>query len=77
MASGSPVSQRIIRRQDHPEAFVPTGSIYLFKTDNLIKYGSMYGKRVMILETESEININSSKDWEQAELWLTNYLKMN
>ena len=59
---GAPISQRITRRQDYPEAWVPTGSIYLFKTSNLMK-GSMYGERVLLLETEDEININTEDDF--------------
>ena len=69
--SGVPISQRITRRQDHPEAWVPTGSIYLFKTENL-KKGSIYGDRVMLIEAESSVNINSIEDWEQAEEYLKN-----
>lgn len=71
MANGVPISQRLIRRQDFPEAFTPTGSLYLFKTINL-QSGSFYGNKVILLEIESSININSLEDWEEAELWLKN-----
>lgn len=64
--SGYPISKRITRRQDHSEAWVPTGSIYLFKTENL-KNGSFYGDRVMIMETEPTVNINTQEDFEEAE----------
>lgn len=66
MASGAPISQRITRRQDFPNCWVPTGSIYGFKTANLEK-GSMYGERTMVLETPATININTMADWEAAE----------
>lgn len=66
MANGSPISQRVTRRQEFPEAYTPTGSIYLFKTGNL-ETGSLYGTRVMLLETESDININGPEDWAIAE----------
>lgn len=66
MASGSPISNRITMRQRFPEAWIPTGSIYLFKTENL-KKGSLYGEDVMLLETEPELNINCVEDWEKAE----------
>jgi len=69
MANGAPISQRITRRQEFPLAYIPTGSIYVFKTSNLEK-GSIYGERTMIMETEGMININSQKDFEEAELWL-------
>lgn len=71
MANGSPISQRITRRQGHGEAWIPTGSIYLFKTSNLEK-GSFYGERPMVIEVEPDININDQSDWEEAELWLKN-----
>ena len=52
--------------KDHPDAWVPTGSVYLFKTENL-KTGSLYGNRVMIMETDATINLNSEADWLEAE----------
>lgn len=65
--TGVPISQRMTRRQDHPEAWIPTGEIYAFKTENL-KKGSFYGERVMLLETnKGGININDPEDWELAE----------
>lgn len=66
MADGRPMSKRLTRRQEFPEAWVPTGAIYLFKASNLDK-GSIYGNEVMLLETESTININSLSDFEEAE----------
>lgn len=66
MANGTPVSQRITRRQDFPEARVPTGSFYILKTANLSK-GNIYGERVMLFETEPTLNINTVADWETAE----------
>ena len=66
MADGIHLSQRITRRQLHKEAFVPTGSIYLFKVSNLEK-GSIYGEKTLLLETEPEININSLQDWKKAD----------
>lgn len=74
MSNGSPISQRITRRQDFPDAWIPTGSIYLFKTSNL-EQGSLYGKKTMIMEVESTININSFEDWELAEQWLKSLQK--
>lgn len=69
MANGAPISQRKTRRQDFPEAWVPTGSIYAFKTSNLEK-GSLYGEKTLILETEGTVNINSPEDFLTAEQWL-------
>lgn len=64
--SGYPISERLIRRQDFPQCWIPDGSIYLFKAENL-KKGSIYGKETMLLETEGTININNLEDWEKAE----------
>ena len=58
--SGYPVSQRMLRRQDLPQCWLPTGSIYIFKTENL-KNGSMYGKETLLLEGEPTVNINTQK----------------
>lgn len=69
MANGAPIAQRLTRRQSFPESYVPTGSIYLFRSENL-KNGSMYGARVQLLETEGTININSESDFIEAEQWL-------
>ena len=69
MATGVPISQRLTRRQSYPEAWIPSGSIYLFKTSNLEK-GNLYGANTTILETEETININSQEDFLEAEAWL-------
>ncbi len=69
--SGYPISHRITQRQQNPVAWVPTGSIYLFKAKNL-EGGSIYGKDTMLLETEPQININSQDDWTKAEQYLIN-----
>ena len=66
MASGVPISKRLTRRQDFPEAYIPDGSIYLFKASNL-QEGSIYGKEVMLYENEGTLNINTEEDWSLAE----------
>lgn len=63
---GYPVSERMLRRQDLPQTWLPTGEIYLFKTENL-KNGSIYGDNVMLYECEGSPNLNTLEDWEQAE----------
>jgi len=67
---GVSISQRITRRQDHPKAWIPDGSIYMFKSENL-KKNSIYGDKIMLLENEGTLNINSMEDWElaESELW--------
>lgn len=62
LLSGYPVSQRITRRQNFPDAWLPTGSVYVFKTENL-KQGNIYGKETILLEGESHQNINTEEDF--------------
>lgn len=69
--SGFPISQRITRRQDLPQAWLPTGDFYIFKADNL-KKGSIYGENVMIYECEGTLNLNILEDWSQAEQQIKN-----
>lgn len=69
MANGAPISQRATHRQGFSNAWIPTGSIYVFKTKNLDK-GSIYGDRVMVMETEEVINIDTPEDLEEARAWL-------
>lgn len=66
MANGTAISNRVTRRQDFPNAYVPTGETYIFKTENL-NHGSFYGDNVMIFETKGSININTVEDFEEAE----------
>ena len=64
--SGYPISQRMTRRQDLPDCWLPDGSIYLFKTSNL-KQGSIYGSSTMLLQSEGTLNINDLDDFTKAE----------
>lgn len=74
MANGSPLSNRIARRQEYPEAYVTNSGIYFFKTSNLEK-GSFYGDNTMMLECDDNIDINSLEDFEEAELCLKSLRK--
>ena len=69
--SGVPISQRLTDRQSFPTAWIPIGSIYLFKVENL-KKGSLYGESVMLLENEGTININDESDFQEAIKYLKN-----
>ena len=70
MANGTSISSRITKRQSFPNAWIPTGEIYIFKTSNL-KKGNIYGSEVMLYESEGSININTEEDFLEA----TNYLE--
>ena len=44
------------QRQMFPECYYPTGEIYAFWTENLNKYGEMYGPKIQgIIKPEKEI----------------------
>ena len=66
MANGIPLSNRITRRQEYPNAYVTNSGIYIFKTSNLVK-GSFYGEKTMLFECDENVDINSPEDWAKAE----------
>lgn len=67
----------ITRRQDLPTAYHRDGSIYITKTEVLLKEHSLYGKSIAFIESASEfyVNIDTLADWEKAEEMIQNKLK--
>lgn len=61
----------IPRRQELPKAFHRDGSIYITKT-SVVRQGSLYGSKLAFVENDPafSINIDTIKDWEEAENWL-------
>lgn len=61
-------SEPIPRRQDLPPAFHREGSIYLTKTEVLLKYGNLYGNKVLGYEVspQNSVNIDTLDDWKKA-----------
>ncbi|MBA4319143.1 MAG: acylneuraminate cytidylyltransferase, partial [Flavobacterium sp.] len=59
----------ISRRQELPTAYHRDGSIYLTKTEVLLKQHSLYGKSTAFIESEPDfyVNIDTMQDWEKAE----------
>lgn len=59
----------IQRRQELPTAYHRDGSIYITKTDVLLKEHSLYGKSTAFIESEPDfyVNIDTMEDWEKAE----------
>ena len=59
----------ISTRQDLPHAFYRDGSIYLTKTEVILKMHSLYGNSVgyVISPEGHNINIDTQEDWKQAE----------
>ena len=62
-------SEIITRRQELPPAYYRDGSIYLVKTEVLLKKRSLYGERIAfsLSENEAFVNIDTIEDWETAE----------
>ncbi|WP_194767995.1 cytidylyltransferase domain-containing protein [Tamlana sp. I1] len=66
----------ISRRQDLPKAYHRDGSIYITKTEVLLKQNSLYGNSINYIESpkSSYINIDTMADWERAEEMIQNNL---
>jgi len=67
----------ISRRQDLPIAYHRDGSIYITKTEVLLKEYSLYGKSTAFIESDPKfyVNIDTIYDWEKAEKMIQNRLK--
>ena len=67
----------IPRRQELPIAYHRDGSIYITKTEILLKEHSLYGKNTAFLESDLElyVNIDTMQDWKKAEEMIQNKLK--
>ena len=59
----------ISRRQKLPVAYHRDGSVYITKTEVILKGLSLYGKSTAFIESEPEfyVNIDTMLDWEKAE----------
>ena len=59
----------ISRRQDLPAAFHRDGSIYITKTEVVLKQNSLFGEKISFIESNPEfyVNIDTPEDWEVAE----------
>ena len=57
------------RRQDVPQAYQRDGTIYLTRTETIIKELSFFGQRCqpLILDTAQSLNIDEPSDWLEAE----------
>lgn len=67
----------ISRRQELPIAYHRDGSIYLTKTEVILKEHSLYGKSIAFIESDLDfyVNIDTMEDWEKAEEMIQNKLK--
>ena len=59
----------ISRRQELPTAYHRDGSIYITKSEVILKTHSLYGKSTAFIESDSEfyVNIDTIEDWKKAE----------
>ena len=67
----------ISRRQELPAAYHRDGSIYIMKTEVILKQHSLYGRSTSFIESTPElyINIDTLADWEKAEQMIKNNQK--
>jgi CMP-N,N'-diacetyllegionaminic acid synthase len=67
----------ISRRQELPTAYHRDGSIYITKTDAILKENSLFGKSIAYIESNPEfyVNIDTMQDWEKAEKMIQNRSK--
>jgi CMP-N-acetylneuraminic acid synthetase len=67
----------ISRRQDLPSAYHRDGSIYITKTDVILKENSLYGKNIAYIQSDPEfyVNIDTMQDWEKAKKMIQNRSK--
>jgi CMP-N,N'-diacetyllegionaminic acid synthase len=67
----------ISSRQELPDAYHRDGSIYITKTEVILKDHSLYGKSTAFVESEPEfyVNIDTKQDWEKAEQMIKNNQK--
>lgn len=67
----------INRRQELPTAYHRDGSIYITKTNVILKENSLYGKNIAFIESDPEfyVNIDTMQDWEKAEKMIQNRSK--
>ncbi len=73
LVNGKPVSERITRRQDFPDAHIPTGSIYCMRRELLLRgKPTIYGDNVGYLLEQPMINIDTMDDWLEAEQYIEN-----
>ncbi len=65
----------ISRRQDLPPAFFRDGSVYVTKTDVLLKGNSLFGKNLGYIQSEPawHVNIDTLDDWKEAERIVEKY----
>jgi CMP-N,N'-diacetyllegionaminic acid synthase len=65
----------ISRRQDLPPAFFRDGSVYITKTNVLLKEGSLYGQTLGYIQSEPmwHVNIDTLEDWQEAERMVEKY----
>lgn len=57
-------------RQQLPDAFIRDGSVYIFKTENILLHQNLYGNKIAYMETDNQwhINIDTLEDWHKAEM---------
>ena len=60
----------ITSRQQLPPTYARDGSVYIFKADILRGQGSIYGEKIVHINSENQwhVNIDTHQDWAKAEM---------
>ena len=72
LVNGQAMFHRETCRQKFQKAYVPTGSVYVFRAKNLDD-GNIYGSEPRVYVTRPNININTIEDFRLAEEYLKKY----
>jgi len=69
--------QKYYQRQQFPDFFYPTGSIYTFWYKTLKKYGNIYGPKIkpLLINKEDSVDIDTPYDLFEAEMKIKNWKK--
>ena len=64
------MQERGCRRQDFPDIWWRNGSIYLVKSDLILKENKIYGDHILgyVMEDDLSLNIDDESDWKMAEI---------
>ena len=68
-----PGTEHIRRRQDARPAYLREGTVYVFRTATLARFGDIYGDdcRPLVIDAADSLSIDTPDDWQEAERRLT------
>lgn len=61
------------RRQKYPDLFFPSGSVYVFWSENIKKYNSIYGSKIKHIFDKDDLDIDEPLDFFFTEMIMKNW----